>query len=166
MSTHDGTYDLNDLGRGGAEAGGVGGGWLGTFAFKGVHREQAPVRFEATLTEPDGEGRFRGTILDDKGLGEATVKGGQSGRGVRFSKRYKRRGQASVSYEGTLAADGRTMAGTWRIADTAHGVWDARRLWAESEEDESEQESEGREQEREESEEREAVRVREVVRLG
>jgi len=154
------TYDLNDLGYGGPEQGGVGGGWLGTYAYKGAHREQAPVRFEATLTEPDGEGRFRGTILDDKGMGEAAVAGGQSGRGVRFSKRYKRRGQAAVSYEGTLADDGRTMAGTWRIADTAHGVWDARRLWAESGGEDAEQESGERE------EEREVVRVREVVRLG
>ncbi len=151
------TYDLSDLGKeSGAEAGGVGGGWLGTYAYKGVLQAQPPVRFEATLTEPDGEGRFRGTILDDKGMGEAAVAGGQSGRGVRFSKRYKRRGQAPVSYEGTLADDSRTMAGTWRIADTAHGVWDARRLWAESESEEAEQESEGRE----------IVRVREVVRLG
>ncbi len=160
MSTHDGTYDLSDLGQGGRAAGGVGGGWLGTYAYKGVLQAQPPVRFEATLTEPDGEGRFQGTILDDKGAREASVAGGQSGCGVRFSKRYKRRGQSPVFYEGTLADDGRTMVGTWRIADAAHGVWDARRLWAESESDEAEQESEERE------EEREVVRVQEVVRLG
>jgi len=48
------------------------------------------------------------------------------------------------------------MSGTWRIADTDHGVWDARRLWSESEDDAA----------ADESEEREIVRVREVVRLG
>lgn len=145
----------------GQEQGSVGGGWLGTYTHKGGLRAQPPVRFEATFTEPDGEGKFRGTILDDhghvnNGLGEANVAGGQSGRGIRFAKRYRRRGQVSVSYEGTLADDGRTMQGTWRNADIAHGVWDARRLWSEVESD----------TEVEEVEERGAERVREVVRLG
>lgn len=156
------TYEPGEHGNGyGRAAASVGGGWLGTYSYKGAMGTQPPVRFEATLTEPDGEGKFRGTILDDhgpvnKGLGEANVAGGQSGAGVRFSKRYRRRGQVPVSYEGTLADDGRTMQGTWRIADVAHGVWDARRLWSES----------GDESAVEESEEREVVRVREVVRLG
>ncbi len=152
MNTHD-TEQRNGQSQ---ESGSVGGGWLGTYSYKGGLQAQPPVRFEATLTEADGEGRFRGTILDDHGLGEAVVAGGQSGRGIRFSKRYRRRGQASVSYEGTLAGDGRTMQGTWRVADAAHGVWDARRLWSES----------GSDAVAEESEEREVVRVREVVRLG
>lgn len=156
MSTHESS--THEQGR---EPGSVGGGWLGTYTYKGGLRAKSPVRFEATFTEPDGEGRFRGTILDDhgqnnNGLGEANVAGGQSGRGIRFAKRYRRRGQASVSYEGTLADDGRTMQGTWRIADMAHGVWDARRLWSEAASD----------AEVEEVEERETVRVREVVRLG
>ena len=155
------TYEPGEYGDGfgngyGREPGSVGGGWLGTYSYKGAMGTQPPVRFEATLSEPDGEGKFRGTILDDHGLGEANVAGGQSGAGVRFSKRYRKRGQASVSYEGTLADDGRTMQGTWRIADMAHGVWDARRLWSEA----------GGEEAVEESEEREVVRVREVVRLG
>ena len=140
----------------GQEQGSVGGGWLGTYSYKGGLGMQPPVRFEATFTEPDGEGKFQGTILDDHGLGEANVTGGQSGRGIRFSKRYRRRGQASVSYEGTLADDGRTMQGTWQIADFAHGVWDARRLWSE----------EGNQESVEEVEEREVEHVREVVRLG
>ncbi len=145
----------------GREPGSVGGGWLGTYAYKGALRAQPPVRFEATFTEPDSDGKFRGTILDDHGLGnhalgEANAAGGQSGRGIRFAKRYHRRGQASVSYEGTLADDGRTMQGTWRIGEMAHGVWDARRLWSEA----------GSSAATEEVEEREVVRVREVVRLG
>lgn len=137
---------------------GVGGGWLGTYAYKGAMRSQPPVRFEATLTEPDGEGSFTGTILDDGRLGEARVAGGQSGRGVRFSKTYRRRGQPAVSYEGTLAEDGRTMGGTWQIADDSHGVWDARRTWAEDPSEKASQETQAWEQEKE--------RAREVVRLG
>jgi len=152
---------IQDIQEQGQEQGSIGGGWLGTHTYKGGLKAQPPVRFEATFTEPDGEGKFRGTILDDhgpvnNGLGEANVAGGQSGRGIRFSKRYRRRGQVSVSYEGTLADDGRTMGGTWRIADIAHGVWDARRLWSEAASD----------TEVEEVEEREVARVREAVRLG
>ena len=141
----------------GQEQGGVGGGWLGTYAYKGLLRVKPPVRFEATFTEPDGEGAFLGTILDDSGgLSEADVNGQQSGRGIRFSKVYRRGLRVPISYEGTLADDGRTMQGTWRIADDAYGVWDARRLWAESAGSADTEETEGREQER----------VGELVRLG
>ena len=136
------------------EPGGVGGGWLGTYAYKGAARDRPPVRFEATLTEPDGEGAFSGTILDDGRRGEAVVLGGQSGRGVRFTKTYRRRGLLPIFYEGTLAEDGRTMGGTWRIEGDLHGVWDARRTWSESE-------GAGAE-----SEEWVEERAREVVRLG
>ena len=140
------------------EPGGVGGGWLGTYAYKGTARDRPPVRFEATLTEPDGEGAFSGTILDDGRLGEAAVSGGQSGRGIRFTKTYRRRGLAAIFYEGTLTEDGRTMAGTWRIAGDVHGVWDARRTWSLSERDAAEAE--------EWVEEWVEERAREVVRLG
>lgn len=111
----------------------IGGGWLGTFGYAGRQRGKSPVRFEATLGLPDGEGKFAGTILDDEdgGEGEADVTGGQSGLGVRFSKVYREGRQTPVFYEGTLAEGGRTMTGTWRIADRAHGVWDARRVWSE-----------------------------------
>ena len=135
--------------------GGIGGGWLGTYAYKGALKKP-PVRFEATLTEPDADGAFGGTILDDSGgLGEATVRGAQSGQGIRFSKTYRRRGAVAVSYEGTLADDGRTMGGTWRIAGEAHGVWDARRLWAES-----------AGADHEEAEARDAERIGELVQLS
>ena len=160
MSSHE--QDTHELGR---EAGSVGGGWLGTYAYTGGQRAQPPVRFEATLTEPDGEGKFRGTILDDHGLGEAKVAGGQSGRGIRFSKRYHRRGQAPVSYEGTLADDGRTMQGTWRTVNETYGVWDARRLWSEAGGEAADEDVESDDVESE-AEARDVGRVREVVRLG
>ena len=143
----------------GQEQGNVGGGWLGTYAYRGALRALPPVRFEATFTEPDGEGRFTGTLLDDDGPDEADVTGGQSARGIRFSETCRASSNPAVSYEGTLSDDGRTMQGTWRIADEAHGVWDARRLWSESA-----QETGGDEQEKEEQEAREPVR--EAVRLS
>lgn len=137
----------------------IGGGWLGTYAYAVNARR---VRFEATFTEPDAEGRFAGTILDDGSMNEADVSGGQGGRGVRFSKAYKKKGLAPVSYEGTLSDDGRTMRGTWRIANSAHGDWDARRLWSEGEADAALSEADTRDQPQEEKEDH----VREVVRLG
>ena len=147
----------------GQERGTVGGGWLGTYADTGARRRMPPVRFEATFTEPDAEGRFGGTILDDGPLGEACVSGGLGGRGVRFSKTYKKKRIDPISYEGTLADDGRTMRGTWRIADTAHGDWDARRLWSEGESDAARSETD--DLDRAQTEEKED-HVREVVRLG
>ena len=86
MSTHE-----TDTNRGRSRGASAAAGWA-PMPTKGRLRAQPPVRFEATFTEPDGEGKFRGTILDDHELGEANVAGGQSGRGVRFSKRYRRRG--------------------------------------------------------------------------
>ncbi len=138
------------------EPGTISGGWLGTYAYKGALSAQPPVRFEATWTPPDTEGRFTGSILDDGKLGEADVRGEQSGTGIRFSKIYRRRGQAMVSYEGTLAEDGQTMQGTWQIGGAVRGVWDARRAWSES----------GSAAAEETAEEYELPRVREVVRLG
>jgi hypothetical protein len=144
MSLHDQAQEL----------GNVGGGWLGTYAYRGTLRALPPVRFEATFTEPDGEGRFTGTLLDDEGPDEADVSGGQSARGIRFSETCRASSNPAVSYEGTLSDDGRTMQGTWRIADEAHGVWDARRLWSESIVDTDVEEQEEHEQ------------IREAVRLG
>ena len=137
------------------EGAAIGGGWLGTYAYKGALKAQPPVRFEATLTPPDSDGRFTGTILDDGRLGEADVRGQQSGSGVRFTKTYRQRGQAAISYEGTLADDSQTMQGTWQISGAVHGVWDARRAW-----------SDGDAAAEETVEKYEAPRVREVVRLG
>ncbi len=138
----------------------IDGGWLGTYAYKGVLPTPPPVRFEATLTETGDGGRFSGTILDDGKSGEADVRGEQSGQGVRFSKIYRQSKLPPVSYEGTLAEDGRTMAGTWRIDGTDHGVWDARRAWSDS--------GAAAEEEAADSSfaEWDHPRVREVVRLG
>lgn len=138
----------------------ISGGWLGTFLYEGRLRGNPPVRFEATLGLPDSEGKFVGTILDDEdgGMGEADVAGGQSGLGVRFSKLYREGRKTPVFYEGTLAEGGRTMTGTWRIADTARGVWDARRVWSESTGADAEEEEDERFLE--------PALPREVVRLG
>ena len=146
-----------------AAQGTLGGGWLGAYAYKGRLSGQPPVRFEAALTEAGDGGRFHGTILDDDGYGEADVRGEVSGQGVRFSKEYRRRGLGAISYEGTLAEDGLTMAGTWRVAD-AHGVWDARRSWSDSGLSAEDETTKGGAEEA--SENWDKPRVREVVRLG
>ena len=141
-----------------SEAATIGGGWLGTYAYKGVSLRPA-VRFEATIAAPGAEGRFVGSILDDGSLGEADIHGGQSGLGFRFSKVYRKHGVSVVSYEGTLAEDGQTMSGTWQIGSAVHGVWDARRAWSDSGKLEAEETEE-------QTEEYAVPRVREVVRLG
>jgi hypothetical protein len=143
-----------------SEAVTIGGGWLGTYAYKGAGRTQPPVRFEATIRMPGSEGGFVGSILDDGSLGEADIRGEQSGLGFRFSKVYRNRKAAPVSYEGTLAEDGQSMQGTWQISSIAHGVWDARRSWSDRGSLEAEETQEEMQEERSEP------RVREVVRLG
>jgi hypothetical protein len=154
---------MHDLEQNEAAQGTLGGGWLGTYAYKGRSNGRPPVRFEATLTETGDGGRFHGTILDDDGYGEADVRGEVSGQGVRFSKEYRRRGLGTISYEGTLTEDGLAMAGTWRVSN-AHGVWDARRVWSNqglSAEDETVEDAA-----KETAEGWDKPRVREVVRLG
>lgn len=146
-----------------AAQGTLGGGWLGTYAYKGGRQSQPPVRFEATLTET-GDGGFAGAILDDGQFGEAQVRGERSGQGIRFSKLYSGVKLPPVSYEGTLSEDGQTMAGTWQINRTDHGVWDARRAWSDhglAAEDETAEDAA-----KEASEGWDKPRVREVVRLG
>lgn len=142
----------------GQKWGSVGGGWLGTYAYRGVLRALPPVRFEATFSEPDGEGCFFGTILDDGpdewSIEEADISGGQSAHGLRFSETCRASSNPAISYEGTLSDDSRTMQGTWRIADEAHGVWEARRQWTESMTEFGSEEQDEQEQ------------VREAVRLG
>lgn len=147
-----------------AASGTLGGGWLGTYAYKGRLHGQPPVRFEATLTETGDGGSFAGTVLDDGEFGEAQVRGERSGQGVRFSKLYQERRLPPVSYEGTLSEDGQTMAGTWQINRTAHGVWDARRAW--SDHGLSAEEETAESAANESSERWDKPRVREVVRLG
>lgn len=152
---------MQNLDAGTAAQGTLTGGWLGTYAYKGRLQAKPPVRFDATLTETGGS--FTGTILDDDNFGEADVRGERSGLGVRFSKVYRHQA-APISYEGTLAEDGRTMQGTWQIGRTAHGVWDARRAWSDPSLSSEEETEDDRAEEA--AEEWEKPRVREVVRLG
>ena len=149
---HDSELDASKQGR-------LGGGWLGTHAYKGALQAQPPMRFEATLTEPGDGGSFTGTILDDAESGDADVRGEQSGQGIRFTKEYRQSRMPLISYEGTLAEDGRTISGTWQIEQKFYGVWDARRVWSDSglsAEQEAVEEAQ---------EEWDKPRVREVVRL-
>lgn len=131
----------------------VSGGWLGTYAYRGSHRHQPPVRFEAVFSGVRGDGRFGGTILDDGPLGLANVSGTQEGLIVRFTKVYvcaDSAGAGPIAYAGTLSEDGRQLKGTWELPIwlpgsrrlVVRGVWDAHRLWAEEERTAEEPESE------------------------
>jgi len=125
----------------------IAGGWLGTYYYDS-HRE--PSRFEATFSPLGADGRFAGRILDDSLLGEASANNGvQTGRSISFVKVYIRPPRshitAPVYYEGTLSEDGKTMAGTWRLTQSTHGTWEARRLWFEEAGEEALQESEAAE---------------------
>ena len=110
----------------------IGGGWLGTYAYKGICRAKQPIRFEATFTDLVDNGAFSGTVLDDGDLGEADILGTHLGASVRFSKTYRKASLAVVSYEGRLSDDGQTITGTWQIFGKlqGNGSWDARRLWS------------------------------------
>jgi len=114
------------------KSGSIGGGWLGTYAYKGIWRAKPPVRFEATFTDREGNGAFHGTVLDDGDLGEADILGTHKGSSVRFSKTYRKATLAVVTYEGRLSDDGQTITGTWQISGKSqgNGTWDARRLWS------------------------------------
>jgi hypothetical protein len=123
----------------------IAGGWLGTYRWGGLHAVVPPVRFEASITVSD-EG-FSGEILDAAYPGLAMVVGNQHGREVRFTKTYTAAPAAertmSADYQGELAEDGDHVKGTWRIKvegrkisfATAHGTWEARRMWNENAEE-------------------------------
>lgn len=68
-----------------------------------------------------------GHVLDDGRLGEAIAQGDVIGREIRFVKRYLGASCHSVDYIGTIAEDGNTMGGQWRIDDFAEGEWEAHR---------------------------------------
>ncbi|MBD2175799.1 hypothetical protein H6F42_02555 [Pseudanabaena sp. FACHB-1998] len=86
----------------------ISGTWLGTY-----WQQENPTRFEATFVQ-NGNTIF-GNILDDGGLGEATVQGEVIGRKIRFVKTYvdANKKLASVNYNGTIAEDENSMSGKW-----------------------------------------------------
>jgi hypothetical protein len=108
------------------------GGWLGTYWYQD---RRSPCRFEATLTHVPRTGQLTGTILDDGRLGMASMSGATTGGAVAFTKRYRDPGLEPVEYEGTVAEDGRSMAGAWAIARHGQvmlrGAWEMHRTWAE-----------------------------------
>lgn len=92
------------------------------------------MRFEATWTMQNEEGRFTGIVLDDGPPGEAETNGMQTGRQVAFTKVYINQSSSythPIAYEGTLSEDGTQIAGTWRLS-TLSGTWDARRASADN----------------------------------
>jgi hypothetical protein len=109
------------------------GGWLGTYWY---HGRLSPCRFEATLTHATRTGKLSGSVLDDGRLGMASVSGAATGPTVAFTKVYRNPGLEPIAYEGTVAEDGRSMAGTWAISRQGRiamrGTWEMHRTWAES----------------------------------
>ena len=94
------------------------GAWNGLYACAFHPSEVPPIHFEATFEVPAPDGKFRGRIVDEGGIGEAEVTGNVVGRAIRFVKVYKRtmyRTPRPIHYEGTLSEDGLRLAGTWRI---------------------------------------------------
>lgn len=89
------------------------GGWLGTYWY---HGRRSPCRFEATLTHATRMGKLSGSVLDDGRLGMASVSGYVTGEAVAFTKVYRNAGLEPIAYEGTVAENGRSMAGTWAIS--------------------------------------------------
>jgi hypothetical protein len=101
------------------------GGWLGTYWYLG---RRHPCRFEATLTHAAASGRLSGTVLDEGGLGSATVGGTTTGQAVTFTKVYADPTLEPVEYAGTVSEDGRSMSGHWVIRQDkrviARGTWE------------------------------------------
>lgn len=122
----------------------IDGGWLGTYYYAPEDGEE-PVRFEAQFAS-GSNGRFRGTIIDDGHMGDATAVGRQQGRRVEFVKTYNQKlvgfATAPINYEGAISEDGKTMNGVWRLKARGFGVashvmtgtWDAHRMWNEAQE--------------------------------
>jgi hypothetical protein len=114
------------------------GSWLGTYYYDWPGHE--PCQFEASFTA-EGEGIFRGRILDDGPLGEANVEGKQTETAIHFVKVYiappRDNHTSPIHCDGTLSTDGSQITGTWEIPPppddprrdfVVTGTWEARRL--------------------------------------
>lgn len=98
----------------------ISGTWLGTY-----WQASEPTRFEATLIQSGND--LSGRILDDGMLGEAQINGEVVGRSIGFVKRYLTTSVVPVRYEGTISEDESFMQGSWTIAGSASGNWEAHR---------------------------------------
>ena len=128
------------------------GGWLGTYCYL-PSEQMEPVRFEAHFDSIE-IGNFRGTVIDDGPLGEASVVGRQNGDQIAFMKTYIRSHPdyltAPIEYAGTMSEDGKYLSGTWAlrwrefglIPRLRNGSWEARRMWMEEAEELEQAESE------------------------
>lgn len=123
------------------------GSWLGNYYYE---KSSQPFGFEAVFIETDGS--VQGSILDDGNLGEANVFGTFADPNVNFTKKYNNSGLNAVVYEGTMSDEGKKIAGSWRIGESAKGRWLA---WRQDEE-----EIPDLEHETEQDEERELEKVR------
>lgn len=98
------------------------GSWRGRYYYPGVSEAHG---FEAVFIDVDGI--IEGNILDDGGLGEATVGGKFSFPLIKFVKVYQTGAHHAVHYQGTMSEDGKTLMGRWKIAGDISGTWTAKR---------------------------------------
>lgn len=101
----------------------VSGTWLGNYYYA---KAGSASGFEAVFVQSGTA--LEGSILDDCVLGEAHVSGSFAGNELTFCKIYNSKAREPVYYQGTLAEDGKSIAGTWRINKDCHGAWKAWRL--------------------------------------
>ncbi len=125
----------------------VSGSWLGNYYYANVGSASG---FEAVFVQSGTA--LEGSILDDSALGEAHVSGSFAGNELTFCKIYNSKARDPVYYQGTLAEDGKSIFGTWRINANCNGAWKAWRLDDENvpevtDEDEISGEGQGQEQE-------------------
>lgn len=95
--------------------------WQGAYSYTD---KRPPVPFSLQLQQNQGSIRGRTTEPATFGNGSsanlyANIAGVVSGSSISFTKTYDGTGGVShsVSYSGSISADGRTMSGTWRIGN-------------------------------------------------
>ncbi len=104
-----------------ADADSLKGMWNGSFRYSAT-AEIGETEFKARFTISNGA--VTGLIVEDhvvrQGQVKAEIEGTFDGRILHFTKRYIDDGNEytrPVKYEGTMAADGQSIEGTWTLPD-------------------------------------------------
>jgi hypothetical protein len=95
------------------------GSWGGTFFYPDG---AAPVGFTITFNAPSSSGRFTGRLKEPNSFSmelvamlRADVEGVVRDDAVEFTKLYTEGADHSVTYEGSLTSDGKTLIGSWYV---------------------------------------------------
>ena len=124
----------------------IAGSWRGHYSYYNV--PDAGSGFEVIFID-DG-GALTGSVLDDCGLGEASLSGSFSFPSVKFTKVYFARALAPIHYDGTMSEDGKTISGKWLIVESEgamKGSWTAHRTDEEGKKEEKEKQVKVKERE-------------------